>query len=123
MGWNGEKDERSRKFLSDLKDLATQYSDLSANYIRQKKLEAEQEGNVDAIFVHCREPEELGRLAEEFDAVTLLIKNNRVKPIESNHADRCVESYFYDFTIENNGGLLELTRKAVDFLKDAGVLP
>ena len=122
MGWTGEKDEKSRKFLSDLKDLATQYSDLSANYIRQKKLEAEGDGNVDAIFVHCREPEELERLSEEFNAITLLIKNNRVKPIESNHADRDIEQYKYDFVIENNEGLLELTKKAADFIKEIRVL-
>ena len=57
-----------------------------------------------------------------FNANTLLIKNKRVRPIESNHADRNVENFFYDFTIDNNKGILELTRKAADFLHEIGVL-
>ena len=121
LGWNEQKDEKGRKFLSDLKDLATEYSDLSVSYISKTILQAQEDGT-EAIFVHCREPEELARLKERFDAITLLIKNNRVKPIESNHADRDIEQYEYDFVIENNEGLLELTKKAADFIKEIGVL-
>ena len=121
LGWNEQKDEKGRKFLSNLKDLATEYSDLSVSYISKTILQAQEDGT-EAIFVHCREPEELARLKERFDAITLLIKNNRVKPIESNHADRDIEQYEYDFVIENNEGLLELTKKAADFIKEIGVL-
>ena len=121
LGWDGNKDERGRKFLSDLKDLATNYSDLSTKYIKETISKAKNNG-AEAIFVHCREPEELGRLQDIFNATTLLIKNKRVKPIESNHADRNVENFFYDYTIDNNDGILELTRKAADFLHEVGVL-
>jgi hypothetical protein len=121
LGWNEQKDEKGRKFLSDLKDLATEYSDLSVSYISKTILQVQEDGT-EAIFVHCREPKELARLKERFDAITLLIKNNRVKPIESNHADRDIEQYKYDFVIENNEGLLELTKKASDFIKKIGVL-
>lgn len=121
LGWDGQKDEKGRKFLSDLKDLATGYSDLSVSYISGTILQA-QEDRAEIIFVHCREPQELTQLKERFDAVTLLIKNNRVKPIESNHADRDIEKYEYDFTIDNNEGILELTKKAALFLEEVGVL-
>lgn len=121
LGWNEQKDEKGRKFLSDLKDLATEYSDLSVSYISETIFQA-QENETEAIFVHCREPKELTRLKKRFNAITLLIKNNRVKPIESNHADRDIEQYDYDFVIENNEGLLELTKKAADFIKEIGVL-
>ena len=121
LGWDGQKDEKSRKFLSDLKDLATEYSDLSVSYISGTILQA-QEDRSEVIFVHCREPKELAQLKERFDAVTLLIKNNRVKPIESNHADRDIEKYEYDFIIDNNEGILELTKKAALFLEEVGVL-
>lgn len=121
LGWNEQKDEKGRKFLSDLKDLATEYSDLSVSYISKTILQAQEDGT-EAIFVHCREPKELARLKKRFNAITLLIKNNRVKPIESNHADRDIEQYEYDFIIENNEGLLELTKKAADFIKEIGVL-
>lgn len=121
LGWDGIKDERGRKFLSDLKDLATNYSDLSAKYITETILKAKDSG-AEVIFVHCREPEELGRLQDIFNAITLLIRSKRVKPIESNHADRNVENFFYDYTVDNDEGILELTRKAADFLHEIGVL-
>lgn len=121
LGWDGEKDEKGRKFLSDLKDLATSYSDLSFLYV-SKKVSIAKEENVDVIFVHCREPEEIARLKEQFNAITLLIKNNRVKSIESNHADKNIENYNYDYVIENNDSLLDLTKKAMKFLQDIGVL-
>ena len=116
LGWNGEKDEKGRKFLSDLKDLATSYSDLSFTYIHNTIFSAEGIGNVKIIFVHCREPEEIDRLKKELGATTLLIKNNRIKPIISNHADRDVENYNYDYVIENNGTLEELAAQAHKFL-------
>lgn len=121
LGWNGIKDTKGRKFLSDLKDLATECYDLSANYI-SKIVEESKNSNVKAIFIHVREPEEIGRFQEMFNANTLLIKNKRVKPIESNHADRNVENFFYDYTIDNDEGILELTRKAADFLREIEVL-
>ena len=35
-GWNGEKDEKSRKFLSDLKMLTTKFNDMPFNAIKNK---------------------------------------------------------------------------------------
>lgn len=126
MGWNEIKDERGRRFLSDLKDIACEYSDLSSEYLKKKIKDYKKLENtkykVDIIFYHCREPEEINRLKEEFSAITLLVKNNRIKPIESNHADRNVEDYDYDYIIENNSGILDLTRKAINFLHEIGVL-
>lgn len=126
LGWNGVKDEKGRKFLSDLKDLACQYSDLSSKYIKEtiensSKLD-KTKYETKAIFVHCREPEEIDKLKKEFSAITLLITNNRVKPVESNHADREVQNYDYDYVIENNESLLDLTKESVKFLKEIGVL-
>lgn len=121
LGWDGVKDEKGRKFLSDLKDLATKNYDLSEKYVR-KEIENAKERKVKVIFIHCREPAELGLFKDLFDAKTLLIKNDRVKRIESNHADRNAENYFYDFTIDNNEGILELTKKAALFLEEVGVL-
>lgn len=115
LGWTGEKDERSRKFLSDLKDLATSYSDISIKFI-QERINSAKMQRVDFMFVHVREPKEIEKLKEKFSATTLLIRNNRVPTIESNHADRDVENYRYDFIIENNGTLEELEEKACNFL-------
>ena len=57
-GWNGEKDEKSRKFLSDLKELGIEYNDAPFKYISNM---AEEFKNSDKqiMFVHIREFEEI----------------------------------------------------------------
>ena len=73
LGWNGEKDDKSRKFLSDLKDLSTQYSDAPLEYLTKEFNRVKDHDNV-MLFMHIREPEEIQRAKERFDALTLLIK-------------------------------------------------
>ena len=116
LGWNGEKDEKSRKFLSDLKDLSMQYSDAPMEYLTREYNGIKDHENV-MLFMHIREPEEIQRAKEHFDALTLLIKRPGYEPIQSNHADRDVDQYDYDYTIVNNGTLAELDRQADDFIK------
>ena len=36
IGWDGKKDERGRKFLSDLKDAMTDYDDLPRKYVLEE---------------------------------------------------------------------------------------
>ena len=36
VGWNGEKDEKSRKLLVDLKKLSIDYNDAPTNYIKDE---------------------------------------------------------------------------------------
>lgn len=115
VGWDGTKDEKGRKFLSDLKDLLTEFNDLPLNYIRRAYEEFSDEGEY--MFVHCREPKEIQKLANEFNAITLLITaDERVPIIDSNHADNLVKEYNYDYVISNNGTLYELNEKVKEFL-------
>lgn len=116
LGWTGEKDEKSRKFLSDLKDLATEYSDAPMKYLESVYNHYATEGNM-IIFMHIREPEEIERARKKFDALTLLIKRPGVEPIQSNHADRDVDQYDYDYLVVNNGTLDDLGKQADDFVE------
>lgn len=118
LGWNGIKDERGRRFLSDLKDLADGYSEFSLNYIkgRIEKIEKLHQISNAVLFVHCREPQQLEKFKKELNAIALLIKNDRVKKITSNHADSEVENFNYDIEILNNGSFEELENKAKEFL-------
>lgn len=112
-GWNGVKDEKSRKFLSDLKDILEEYND-----IPNKKIDefiSARPNNI--IFIHAREPHNIAYYKEKYNAVTLLITNPNVKTIISNHADKNVFNYDYDYIIENNNTLAELKNKAREFLK------
>jgi hypothetical protein len=123
-GWDGGKEDKDRKFLSDLKALLTEYSDLphqSVLYsIKMFKGGLETFGldpDEAIIFIHCREPEAVERLRQELDAVTVLIR----RPALENHAygnasDDGVENYHYNFTIFNDGTLEDLEGWAVALL-------
>ena len=70
----------------------------------------------DIIFLMIREPEEIARAAREFDAITVLVKRHDVAAITSNHADRDVELFHYDYTIFNTGTLEQLENCAKLFV-------
>ena len=114
-----------RKFLSDLKDLLTEWNDVPYQSIRRDiakiYLIAEQYGldhNKFVIFIHCREPEEIQRFVKDYGATTILLRRPDVEGnIQSNHADTNVFNYNYDFEIQNNKGLDELRDAAKTFLK------
>lgn len=115
-GWKGGKTERDRKFLSDLKILTTEYSDLPFNAMLDKVMDFYSDDiKEDVLLIDIREPEEIQRAREIFDAITVFIKNDNVKHITSNPADANVENYEYDFYIENNGTLEEFEQNIRQF--------
>lgn len=116
MGWNGSKTPRDRKFLSDLKDLLTRYNDYPFRDICQKVLWFKEDDN-EFLFIHIREPEEIDRAKKEFNAHTILMVNDNVKGIYSNHADARVLEYNYDIVIDNSGTLKDLEIIAKDFVE------
>jgi len=121
LGWDGTKTPENRKFLSDLKDLTTQWNDVPFRTIDEhlEKLKTQQinedsyDITKDYLLVDSREPEEIKRFKEELGAITVLIKNDKAEQVAvSNHADRDVLNCNYDYTICNNGTLDELREKA-----------
>ena len=129
-GWDGTKSPKNREFLSNLKDLLTNWGDVPYQKIDQeielfksRMLSHDFNPNTDGIvFVHCREPHEIARFAKEMGAYSLLIR----RPVEesdeqSNHADAEVFNYNYDYTITNDGTLADLDRKAFLFLQVMGI--
>ena len=127
FNWDGGKSEKDRKMLSDLKDLLTRYNDFPfkcivtyiADWLRYDKSRANDMYNHSFLFVHCREPKEIERLKNQFpnDTFTLLVQNPKIVRIISNHADKEVENYNYDFTVINNSDLRALRKVAIDFYK------
>jgi len=114
FGWTGGKTEKDRKMLSDLKKVATEYNDLPFNTMC-KAIYKFYESNYDFMFIHIREPEEIKRVVEKFDAKTLLIKRVGLDNITTNYSDANVEHYDYDFVIINSN-LKDLEKKAQEFL-------
>ena len=117
MGWNGQKTPKDRKFLSDLKDLLTRYNDLPFRDIKRKVNEFKQDTDNMFLFIHIREPKEIERAKNEFNAKTVLVWNKNVSLINSNHADANVYDYTYDVLIDNSGTLEELEHEAERFVK------
>lgn len=116
-GWNGEKDEKSRKLLSDLKKLGIEYNDAPFQYL-SKKVQEFQNSDKEMLFIHIREHTEIEKCKQAFLAKTLLITNKNVAAILSNYSDSDINNYHYDYVIHNDGTLEELKQKAKNFLKN-----
>ena len=115
-GWNGAKEERDRKFLSDLKDLLTEYNDLPFKDICSQIESFLDASKVEILFIHIREPKEIQKVVDKYPQVkTILISSIRVDPITSNHADAEVFNYEYDYYIHNDGSLDCLKEMAETF--------
>lgn len=118
LGWGGEKTQKARKFLSDLKDISTAYNNLPFQYMAEK-LEEVEEDDVLAIF-HIREPREIDKfkwyaINTGYMCKTLLIKSKRAQRDYGNHADDDVELYGYDMIYQNDGRLEDMEGEFMKF--------
>ena len=122
IGWNGEKTERDRKFLSDLKLLTTEYNNMPLNDMKKYTRSFMNSADINRIlFLHIREPEEIAKAVNEFkeyNVKTILVRRDSIKHITSNMADENVYNYNYDIVINNDSTLEELRKKAECFLAD-----
>ena len=118
-GWNGIKTPENRKFLSDLKDLLTQWNDVPYQKIVDHIEYMNEFGRLYdwILFVDCREPAEIQKLKERLNATTVLVRRLGDEVNEtSNHADANVFDYEYDYTIKNYGDLSDLVVECAAFL-------
>lgn len=121
LGWDGGKTEKDRKFLSDIMDLSTDYNDAPFKDVLSLVTDFKNKKNLDGykvLIIDMRDPKDIARAVETFGAETIFIRNPNVKKIESNHADRDVENYNYDYIIENDGTLEQLEMVAKIFVRD-----
>lgn len=117
VGWNGDKDDKSRKLLVDLKQLSIDYNDYPTVYIKDEADSFIENSEQDMMFVHIREISEIEKLKKLLNAKTLLITSTRVAKITSNNSDANVDQYTYDYYISNDGTLDELKEKAKEFVE------
>lgn len=123
-GWDGVKTPRNRKFLSDLKDLLTEWNDVPFQKVfdHVMYLDVFAKGFDWLLFVDCREPTEIQKMKERLNATTVLVRRLGDEVNEtSNHADADVFEYEYDYTIKNYGDLSDLVVECeafLDFMKE-----
>lgn len=111
-GWDGVKDEKGRKLLSDIKDALERYDD-----IPNKKINDFIQSHLDnIIFVNAREPHNIQYYKDKYNAITVLVTNLNAKTVHGNHADENIYDYNYDIHIDNSGTLEQLKKVAKVFL-------
>ena len=128
-GWDGEKTPESRKFLSDLKHILTEWGNVPyKDTVRFVESAIELFHSHDyrdheyIIFIDCREPEEITKLKIALGAKTLLIRRESSEHAStSNESDRNVLDYEYDVVIDNNGAIDDLKTKVLNFLISEGI--
>lgn len=118
FGFNYDiKDEKSRKFLSDIKDAWTEFNNGPFIDILVEIKYIKLHFNNYIIFVHCREPSEIQKFKDYYKdkCVTLLITRPDIT-IPHNHADQNVNMYKYDYYIKNDGSINDLQEKVKEFI-------
>lgn len=104
-GWNGEKDEKSRKFLSDLKRVFIEYNDLPNKYLLSQYQEFIKDKKTNVLFVHIREASEIKKFKQQIKVacVTLLVKRPSLDSVViGNDSDDKVDSMEYDYYFVND---------------------
>ena len=119
-GWNGVKDEKGRKFLSDLKDLLTEWDDVPmkklSEAVRNMKHRELKTKQPQFLFVFVREPKEIAKIVDKFGAITVCVRRTEAEKVTpNNHADLEVLYYDYNFYIDNNKDLEHLKLAAETF--------
>ena len=120
-GWSGEKTDKARKFLSDLKALSIEYNDYPTLWATKKYSEFISSDN-EIMFLHVREPEEIAKFVKATDgmAKTLLIRGGERmrKSNYGNVSDDGVENYSYDYYFVNDKTLDVAETEFIAFLNN-----
>jgi len=128
LGWNGEKDDKGRRFLCDLKGALENFDDSPYKSIQwsikqimnSDILNYTDEKNSCIIFIHAREARDIERLVKDYNAFTVLIRRPAVEHSHTftNHADLDVLSYHpYDYIYWNIGTVNKIEKDVKDFLE------
>ena len=122
-GWNGEKDDRARKFLSDLKALTAAYNDFPTKWLC-RQYETFLQNDEELMFVHIREGAEIDKFVSLTggNAKTLLIRGGermrqKCETGYGNASDDQVENYSYDYYFVNDKPLEETEASFLSFIE------
>jgi hypothetical protein len=119
LGWDGIKNEKGRKFLSDLKDITTEYNDLSFQRVLYEinAFHSVLPNNKHVNFIHCREPEEINKFKQKLENSHPILIRRDTKEKYMNHADQNVEDYDYDFIFDNNKSINDFRCNILSFIE------
>ena len=116
-GWDGTKTDKNRKFLSDLKAVLTSWDDAILKHLVDEVNNYYYTGRDFVIFIDIREPHEIEKAKEVFNASTLMIRRPEVEDKKySNASDMAVFNCGYDYIIWNDKDIEHLTAECASFL-------
>lgn len=115
-GWGGEKTDKARAFLHDLKNAFAKYNGLPQHCVLDRCRNFVKNDYDDVLFVHIREPEEIRDFVARApcEVVTLLIDAPFARRSYGNYADDNVHRFNYDLRYYNS---LPLNEAEPDFVK------
>lgn len=120
-GWDGTKDDKARRFLSDLKRLCIDYNDYPTVWAK-KKYDAFCSSDDEIMFLHIREGSEIEKFVKATggEAKTLLVRGGErmSKSSYGNVSDDEVENYSYDYYFMNDKTLDEAEADFVKLISD-----
>lgn len=116
-GWMGEKTDKSRKFLSDLKRLLSDYNDYPTEYLlTQYRMFLESDCQI--LFVHIREGAEIDKFRSRVDTACIaLLITSVAQVVWGNDSDDAVGAYQYDYVFDNSMPLADAELKFKDFIE------
>lgn len=118
-GWNGEKTDNARKFLSDLKKVLTEYNEFPMQYLIKEQNDFLNDNNK-LLFVHIREPKEIDKFKNQSKTktYTLLItpREDLQNKVYGNTSDDDVANYNYDFIFKNDKPLDIIEKQWIEFI-------
>ena len=88
LGWDENKTDANRAALSELKKLSDAYWNASMNYVDEScKRFLNSSINVQWMFIHCREAENIAKIVSAYNAKAILITRDGIdkhgKPVEA----------------------------------------
>lgn len=104
-----KKDRKLRKFLSDFKNILTEYNDFP---YQQCKLAIETLEENQVLFLHIREKEEIEKVKRDFPQTKVIYVNNGSSEVYGNDSDDKMNEIEPDIIIHNDSTLAELSKTA-----------
>lgn len=105
LGWNGEKDAKSRDFLCELKQFLNSKGSYIWDYL-DKEVEIFQNDKINQILlIDIREPSEIKKAVARYKCQTILIERDNKNRHYENLADNNVFDYEYNYVIDNNSDI------------------
>lgn len=119
FGWDGDERNKTkewRRFFAELKRMLVEEFDFIYIKVSEKVREFYNNPHCEILMVDSREPKEIERFKNHFQAITVFVNSDKAEIVTCNDADANVENYKYDYYIDNNGTLEELEKNAIEFI-------